>query len=217
MSQDDARPSHRPEVLSILRDTRDALSISDIAARLGVHPNTVRFHLNALIAAGMVQRVAAPASRPGRPPLMFRPVRAMNTSGPSNYRLLADILLTDLAAATDAPARAVELGRRWALREVTAIPGPATASTTTATLTELLDRLGFAPQTPTANRIDLRNCPFLDAVQQSGRLVCALHLGMLQGAAERLKGPTSAVKLTPFAEPDMCRVTVAHSATPEIA
>src|SRR4051812_18797994 len=214
MSQDDARPSHRTQVLHVLRDAPDPPSISDIAARVDVHPNTIRFHLNALIATGMVQRVTAPASRPGRPPLMFRPVRAMNTSGPSNYRPLADMLLTELTAAADARARAIELGRRWGLHEVTPTPGPVPASAVTNTLTELLTRLGFAPEAPTANQIDLRHCPFLDAVQQSGRLVCALHLGMLQGATEGLTGSESAVNLMPFAEPDLCRVTLAVGPRP---
>jgi DNA-binding transcriptional ArsR family regulator len=61
----------RGEVLAVLRDSPDALSIVEIATRLRLHPNTVRFHLEALVEAGQAERVEHPRTGPGRPPQMF--------------------------------------------------------------------------------------------------------------------------------------------------
>ena len=47
----------REEVLEVLRSAVGPLGIAEIAERLGVHPNTVRFHLNALTRAGRVERL----------------------------------------------------------------------------------------------------------------------------------------------------------------
>src|ERR1700758_5045883 len=47
----------RREVLRLLRSSPDPMSIVAIAERLGVHPNTVRFHLDSLLADGQVEQV----------------------------------------------------------------------------------------------------------------------------------------------------------------
>ena len=54
----------RREVLRVLRDSMSPLSIAQIAERLDVHPNTVRFHLDALADAGRVERVQAVPAGP---------------------------------------------------------------------------------------------------------------------------------------------------------
>ena len=196
------RPSRRAAVLKALRDAPHALRITDIARLLDVHANTVRFHLDALVDAGLVERVPSAASGPGRPALVYRPVPAMDPAGPRSFRFLSEVLLGELAAGDDGHGRAVDAGRRWALATMPA----STRAPATATLVEMLDRLGFAPQTPSAGRIDLHNCPFLEVVEPYGRLVCALHSGLLRGAAERLGGRLSGARLVPFAEPYLCRI-----------
>jgi predicted ArsR family transcriptional regulator len=55
---------------------------------LGVHPNTVRFHLDGLVESGRVERVEVDRRTAGRPPQLFRPVRRMDLAGPRQYRLL---------------------------------------------------------------------------------------------------------------------------------
>ena len=47
----------RREVLQILRTSPDPLTIVAIADVLGVHPNTVRFHLDSLVGDGQVEQV----------------------------------------------------------------------------------------------------------------------------------------------------------------
>ncbi|WP_033709845.1 helix-turn-helix domain-containing protein, partial [Mycobacterium avium] len=82
----------RRAVLRLLRASPEPMSIAGIADVLGVHPNTVRFHLDSLVADGQVEHVELDRKGPGRPPLMFRAVRQMDRGGTRHYRLLAEIL-----------------------------------------------------------------------------------------------------------------------------
>ena len=121
-SGSDEPQGRRALILTMLRDLARPVGISDIADRLGPHPNTVRFHLNALISAGRVERALGDPDGPGRPPMLFRARRAMDRNGPDNvpvdevhrgiYRLLAEILTGDLAAKAPDPVTAsVAVGR----------------------------------------------------------------------------------------------------------
>ncbi len=89
------------------------MSIVAIAEELGVHPNTVRFHLDSLVGDGQVEQVEHGRKGPGRPPLMFQAVRQMDRGGTRHYRLLAEILTMALAADKDPRAKAMAAGRAW--------------------------------------------------------------------------------------------------------
>jgi predicted ArsR family transcriptional regulator len=56
-------------------------------------------------------------------------------------------------------------------------------------------------------RIGLRRCPFQEVARQHPDVVCALHLGLMQGALEELRAPVTASRLEPFAQPGLC---IAH-------
>jgi predicted ArsR family transcriptional regulator len=201
----------RRDVLAALRASASPLGITEIAADLGVHPNTIRFHLDRLVANGQAERVAAGPSGPGRPPLMFRPSRRMDPTGPRRYELLAGILASSLAAGSDPTATATAAGRAWGA-QVQARPqtSPMTESRSMARLVALLDDMGFAPERPTASRsrqIGLRHCPFLDLVQSQAEVICPVHLGLMQGAMAAMRAPVTVSRLDPFVEPDLC---VAH-------
>lgn len=215
------RPSgRRTEIWQVLREAEGPLGIADLAAQLGVHPNTVRFHLDQLLAQGQVERVAPPRSGPGRPPLLFRAVVRMDPEGPRRYRLLAEVLAGALADQPDARARSVEAGRRWwgehaprftaRERELPAEP--------VARLGVLLDELGFAPEPPTSRgpephrvELGLRHCPFLDLTAQDtaarSEVICPIHLGLMQGALDDWDAGIAVERLEPMVEPDRC---VAH-------
>ena len=57
----------RQQVLDAIQRAAEPVSVSELADRVGVHPNTVRFHLEALVGDGMVERVPDTPSGPGRP------------------------------------------------------------------------------------------------------------------------------------------------------
>ncbi|MCV7076571.1 helix-turn-helix transcriptional regulator [Mycobacterium szulgai] len=207
IARSDEEPTGRRRgVLRVLRGSRGALSIVEIADELGVHPNTVRFHLDNLVAAGQIERVEPVHRGPGRPPLMFRAVRQMDRGGPRHYRILAEILTIGLAAQRDSSAKALAAGRKWGQTlEAPAHPGDADESI--QHLVGVLDEMGFAPERGMAegtHTIGLRHCPFLELAEVRTNVVCPIHLGLMQGALETWEAPVTVERLEAFAEPDLC-------------
>ena len=207
----------RREVMRVLRAAEAPLSIAAIADGLDVHPNTVRFHLEALIRDGRVEHVQPDRSGPGRPPLMFRAVREMDHGGPRRYQLLAEILSIGIAADSDPSAKAMAAGRAWgrSLPPRSATTPVASVEASIDQLMELLDGLGFAPERrePEGRQVGLRHCPFLEVAKTSTAIVCPIHLGMMQGALENWNAPVTVERLEPLAEPDLCLAHVVEVAS----
>ncbi len=211
----------RREVLRILRASADPLSIVAIAETLGVHPNTVRFHLDSLLGEGLVEQVELSREGPGRPPLMFSAIRQMDRSGTRHYRLLAEILAAAFAAERNPRAKALAAGRAWGRRLDSVLPPrPGDAPTVDEAVDHLVDvlgELGFAPErreTGGKLQIGLRHCPFLELAENRTGVICPVHLGLMQGAMETWGAPVAVDRLEPFAEPDLC---LAHLTPPAAA
>ncbi|MGW4095655.1 MULTISPECIES: helix-turn-helix transcriptional regulator [unclassified Mycobacterium] len=192
----------RVDVLSTLKASATPMTSAQIAARLDVHTNTVRFHLEHLEAGGQVERVQPHHRSPGRPPQLYRAVRRMDPTGPTHYRMLAEILANGLASDDDPAAKAREMGRAWGRT----MPRPAIDSPVDA-LVQTLDDIGFAPEPPENDQLRLRHCPFLELAQTRASVVCPIHLGLMQGALESWQAPVAVERLDAFVEPDLC---VAH-------
>ncbi|SEF13530.1 helix-turn-helix transcriptional regulator [Jiangella alba] len=204
-SAHDPPQGRRLDVLRVVKEADAPLGIASIADRLGVHPNTVRFHLNTLTASGQVELVRPERHSPGRPPLLYRAVRAMDPTGPRHYRLLAEILAQQLLATPDARSRAAEAGRVWG--EHLAMSEAAEPAAPVDRLVELLDGLGFAPERRIADgqeQIGLRHCPFLELAETGADVVCPVHLGLMRGALAAWDAGTTVERLDPFVEPDLC-------------
>ncbi len=206
-------PGRREVILALLNDSIEPRSIASLAQELEVHPNTVRFHLETLVQAGRVEQTRGTSSGTGRPPNVFRASRTMDPAGPTSYRMLATALTGYLAEASDDPATtAKELGRSVGasfIRQRRA-GRTRTRSQSVAQLVQVLDELGFKPETPparAASEIRLRHCPFHDVAQKYGEVTCSIHLGLMQGVLSELRGPVTVDSLRPFVEPDLC---VAH-------
>lgn len=204
----------RRGVLQVLRASPDPMSVAAIAEALRVHPNTVRFHLDTLLADGQVERVEPGRKGPGRPALMFRAVRQMDRGGARHYRMLAEVLAEALATERDPSAKALGAGRAWARKTQSAAQPQSAAAIGAAEavdrLVGLLDDLGFAPEYRTAGgreQIGLRHCPFLEIAENGTGTVCPAHLGVMQGALSAWGAPVSVSRLDAFVEPDLC---VAH-------
>jgi predicted ArsR family transcriptional regulator len=213
----------RREILDTLRSRRSPMSIVAIASRIGVHPNTVRFHLRGLVDDGRVEQVENTRGTPGRPALMFRAQSGMDPTGPRNYRLLAGALADQLADGPDPGGKAMEAGRVWGSRlsQADADPSADPGVDGGAVLTEdqaidrlvaLLDDLGFAPEPDPggAGSIGLRHCPFLDLVPEHAAVICPLHLGLMQGALDALGAQLTVTRLEPFVAPDLCLAHTGH-------
>ncbi|WP_103381654.1 helix-turn-helix transcriptional regulator [Pseudonocardia dioxanivorans] len=215
----------REQILEIVQQALEPVEVGEVARAAGIHPNTARFHLDALVADGVLDCAAgAPAGR-GRPRHTYRarPGQARGTA--RRYQLLAEILLSHLElSGEDAADKATTAGRAWGAY-LAPRPAPARAVRPDAALTQLLTMLGdldFAPE-PVHTRPDgvdtadwpdvvrLRHCPFLELAVPQRDLVCRVHLGLMQGALAELKAPVSVTSLVPFEEPGAC---LAHLAPP---
>ncbi len=196
----------RAEVLRVLADAADPLTVFDVAAELGVHANTVRWHLDALLEQGRVEQVRPDRCGPGRPPVLYRAVPKMDPAGPRNYHFLAAALVTGLAAGPDPAGQALAAGRAQG-RALAAADGGAARRSPVSRLVDLLDELGFAPERRREGghtQIGLRNCPFLELAEPGSAVVCSLHLGVMQGALEEWGADVTADQLEPFVAPDLC-------------
>ncbi|WP_165372665.1 helix-turn-helix transcriptional regulator [Pengzhenrongella frigida] len=217
----------RVAVLEVIR-ADGPLDIQAIATRVALHPNTVRSHLDRLIKAGLVESSVSARVTPGRPRLSFAAV-AGTTSGPDDsYRMLAGVLAGAIGASASEPgAVATEMGRRWG-RQATPLDegvGPLDGAGVVDRIVTLLDDVGFAPTVRGSDQavpidaagdptvIELHRCPFVEVAREHRDVVCAVHLGLMQGALEQLDAPPTAVRLEPFVRPDLCLVHLAPGAT----
>lgn len=200
----------RARVLGLLRAAESPVSAHDVAARTGLHTNTARFHLDGLVDAGLAERGNSGAGRPGRPRVVYQPTSTEPTTGQRSYRLLAEMLTSLVSGAVDEPeTAAVQAGRAWG-RYLVERPAPSEtvdASDALDRMTRMLTNAGFAldPVAETdAPVLALRQCPFREIAANHRNVVCALHLGMLQGALDEVRAPLTTERLEPFVEPSLC-------------
>lgn len=200
----------RERVLSVLREAAGPLGVDEIAGRVGLHPNTVRFHLDRLAESGEVLRGTEDRSDPGRPRIDYRAAPEPGAEDRRNYQLLSEILAGFVAdRVPDVADASTEAGRAWG-RFLAEAPRPfqdVDADVATADLLQILDEVGFDPETPDPGQPDevrLRHCPFLEVAEEHRDVVCSLHLGLMQGALEEMRAPLDTDELVPFAEPGAC-------------
>lgn len=199
----------RAAVLYLLREHSGGVRIADLAARLDLHANTVREHLEALTDAGLAERGRATPSGRGRPAWLYTAAEAGVDSELADPRLrdyagLAMSLASTLTRVSpdlehDAVAAGVDWGRELAEAD-------ATDGTPEQRLLAVLTQLGFAPERA-AGAVSLTQCPLLDAARRYPDVVCRVHLGIVRGAMAVFGGEDpGANALVPFAAPGSCRL-----------
>lgn len=208
-----AGADRRGAVLEALRLAARPVAVAELAEGLAMPLATVRFHLGALVADGVAQRIEGAPTGPGRPPVRFAATAAMDPHGRTSYQVLAGVLVGALADRPDPAAEATAAGRAWGAEVLDEpSPRPVGARQAVTRAVEVLDDLGFAPLARTRagrRQIVLRRCPFLDLAKENTAVVCSVHLGIMQGTLDRLQAPVTVERLVPFAEPGVC---VAHLA-----
>jgi predicted ArsR family transcriptional regulator len=196
---------HRVRVVAELRGAPDGLDVRELAGRLGIHANTVRWHLGLLADAGLIDSSPAPNGKRGRPRMLYvlRPGAAEPAR--DEHRLLATILTGSMAALGDGARRAEEAGRAWG-RYLVRRPSPlrrVTEEEAIAEVTRILDDEGFAAEAH-GREVHMRRCPFHDLAETNPEIVCGVHHGLLSGALEELGGELDVDGLDVFVRPDLC-------------
>lgn len=230
----------RDRVLAEIRTAATPPTVDELAATLGLHPNSVRLHTAALRESGLVTQDSRDTSGGGRgrPQVTYRTSDRGAWTGRRDYQLLASLLLSKLEG-DDPAATARRMGRAWGRRIAAEGSGrndddntihTAPDATARERIVAALDDLGFEPSAVAESAIgavqatdlpaggasaplesvELRNCPFRELVDPRDGVVCALHAGMLDGLAEET---STDVELIPFTTPQACTVRMRPGST----
>ena len=185
----------RQAILEALRGEGGGLDTNQLAERLDLHPNTIRWHLGRLEHAGLVQATPERRHRRGRPSIVHRLTGEGVARGRDEYRLLATMLTDVVAADGDGPTHAYDAGVRWGRHLRQAEPD--------ASLVHLLDGEGFAAEQQ-GDEIEMRRCPFYALAEGSPQVICTLHHGLIDGVLDEAGSGQTVDRLEPFVEPGVC-------------
>lgn len=188
----------REMIIEALRSERGGLDTNQLAERLGLHPNTIRWHLGVLGDGGLVHAVPERRHGRGRPSVVHRLTGEGIARGRDEYRLLATMLTDVVSHDRDGAARAYEAGVRWGSHLQQAEPD--------ASLAHVLDQEGFAAEQH-GSRLEMRRCPFYALAEHSPQVICTLHHGIIDGALAEAGSEQTVERLEPFVEPGLC---IAH-------
>ena len=225
MSSDDAALSAaavladdlRRRMYAFIRGAASPVTRDDAAAAVGISRKLAAFHLDKLVAAGLLRasydRPDGPR-RAGRTPKAYAPADIdVQVSIPHReHAVLAGILIDAVAAETPAEGarqtalrvadgRGRELGEaeRDRLR-----PGRLGAERALTVACDMLDRHGFEPVRAEPTRVWLRNCPFRPLAARDPDLVCGINHALLAGYLHGLGATTATAVLAP--RPGACCV-----------
>lgn len=199
----------RLALLRVLEAAGAAVDAHTLAERVGLHVNTVRWHLAILAEAGLVSEERSQPGGRGRPRNAYRLVPGALEDQPGGFHLLAEILADSLARGGHSEL-VEETGRARGRTLVPQGSEDATAAEATAQVMKMLEVFGFRPRLQRergGRRIAMRPCPFGDTAAKYSAIVCPVHLGLMRGALETLRAPLEVTGLEPFARPDLC---IAH-------
>lgn len=216
----------RVRILHLLQDRAAPVGVDDVAAAVGLHVNTVREHLDHLVATGFVGRESEVRATRGRPRILYRALpRSAGASMDARAREhLLRLLLAGYGREVGSPEElAEESGRRWA--EDLAAEGTAVGAARRedrvgppewaqmAALEQHFEELGFDPEADLdADQVHLHRCPVKDLACARTEVVCSVHLGLAQGVLAHVDGPLEAERLEPFVGPDHCVLHLARRA-----
>lgn len=217
--------------------TRDlGLTAAELGRILDLHSTTVRFHLDQLVAGGLVSAHFVRGGGAGRPAKRYvvvdgelTPPARPGTEGP--YQVLATLLADALAPGAPVQRNPEEAGVEWVRQRLAAQgrgPGPGKAEPapsrttgqwlgTIGDIVDLLAEWGYTPELAVDGAegdvtLTLRDCPFLDLARTHPAVVCGVHRGLLKGALEAAGEDRAEVSLRPFVGERTCHAVVFRDA-----
>ena len=208
--------------LELARSPRP-VTTAEIAETIGLHPNTVRPHLERMRDVGLVDVEVGGRGEIGRPQHRY----ALNPDAPSLgleppvMPVLARMVLSMAERLGAGPDDAASVGIDEGMRRA----GPfRDAPSSLEAIVSDLDRLGFDPVVSDvgpgradgvavdgAAVIAFANCPFSDLAREHPDLVCSLHRGLVAGFVQEM-GDTEVREFCSVVDRTPCQVTVAERA-----
>lgn len=208
-------PTRRAIYLTI-RESREAMSVVDVAEVIDLHPTSARYHLDHLVQAGYLRmrRVSA-GSGVGRPAHLYEATdRSIHIDLPAqNFELLAGLFKRAFQGigSPDAVQRAYDVG--FTHGEDIVASDRVTLETDLAAnvdvVADVMRGLGFEFSTEgLESGFHVYHCPFGDVALEEPRFVCAMHQGLVTGLMAALHQPvevTISPRTTPF---ERCRMLI---------
>lgn len=194
----------------VLGELGGAASTDTLAARLSLHPNGVRTHLQRMRDAGLLirRRVPGPRGRP-RDEWAIAPDARPGAERPQAYGALARWLARAIPATPRRLAEIEAAGRDIGRELAPSSPSPEQA------IADLMSGLGFQPEIERLEagrvRCTLRNCPYRDAVRENQPVICRLHRGLVRGLLDRVAPDARLERFVPH-DPDTagCEVEIGN-------
>ncbi|MGH9153601.1 MAG: helix-turn-helix transcriptional regulator [Acidimicrobiales bacterium] len=185
-------------------------STSDVAEALGLHPNTVRPHLERMRDVGLLEVEMDSRGTVGRPQHRYSLAPDAPSLGlePPTYPLMAGLLANVAAAFEPDPEAVASAGREHGRYAGTARAGA--GGCLAAVRAEMAD-LGFDPVEQSDGEVTtvaFTHCPFRGLAEAFPDLVCHLHRGVVEGMVEVLGG-ASVTRFSTLADRDPCQVELA--------
>jgi predicted ArsR family transcriptional regulator len=202
----------RVEILHVLQQADGPVAVDVVAAQVTRHPNTVREHLDRLVAARFAVRTCESRTTRGRPRMLYEAVpRAAGATLDERVRAsLTRLLLSEYDDLDQFDDRTPEAGGP---SDGTSIAGLTCADVKNggslreqlAALEVHLEDVGFDPQIDTDGRtVHLHRCPFENLARDRTEVMCAVHLDVVRGVMAEQGGPLTAERLEPFVGPQHC-------------
>jgi predicted ArsR family transcriptional regulator len=187
------------------------LGTSDISEALGLHPNTVRPHLERMRDVGLLEVETDTRGQVGRPQHRYSIAAEAPSLGleKSAFRMLARMLAGVAAKAGLDSDDVADVGRAQGRVDAAAHQGDRSCA---AALTAELADLGFDPAAVRDGNgitIAFTHCPFQELAEVFPELVCHLHRGIVEGFVDA-KGGADVTAFATLADRDPCRVELTN-------
>lgn len=209
-----------------MADLGQPATITELAAKMNVHPNTVRQQLKLLLESGHVVKESKKEGQFGRPAATFRPTVSLDfvisedeelDPLTEEYLSLTDAFADYLVRTNTSPAKeALVIGRMWG-RSLAKMQKLSRSASPRSQLIALFDRMGFTPQKSKTdeNLVLLRTCPLITQARRTPEVICMVHQGVAEGALESLGHPSKGVKVVPWATQGACHLFLNSATAPE--
>lgn len=202
-SADTGARETRLQILDLIIGSEQPLGIDALVTATGLHPNTVRGHVELLQATGEVQRQRGPAVGRGRPPWLYTAGREH-----AHYERLVATLREQFDDSHDLGAIRVEAAR-WAavVDEPTPADSPEAA---VAAAVDALDALGFdAAVTCTGDEIAITRCPYAELVADQP-VICDIHTALVDDLLGRSEQDVRVRAMEVWPRPGLCLVRLSR-------
>lgn len=192
----------------------------EAAAAAGVPRATGAFHLDKLVAEGLLEvvyerRTGRSGPGAGRPSKLYRrSPRHIAVSLPERRYELAARLLADALREAESSGQppATTLGRHAHQLGMRIGEAARTADDTHVTVLPTLREFGFEPREE-GDTVVLVNCPFDSLARQHTELVCGMNLRLIDGVLDGLAATGITARLAP--RPDHCCVQLLDRSRPD--